>query len=270
MSELEALYNTENISIGIRAQAAMTLSECYTIGFGGCRDQDNIVQWLGKAASLQDCKARKWYFRVCDAFSIPFEDRSLHFSKSFEKDLSGLPTEQYLISRIRLLNVDHLKDAEQTYKLFAQAPKRSSTSCCFRVAIFNQEIVDDLSELHVASWLGDESQVRFLLQSMPVDLKSSQGLTPLHYACFGGKLSTVRLLLSRNASARINALFGLSPLHLCMHFSEADLCGAVSELLNHGASPSPAFQPQIIDTQYSCFVKHLFVNNSVDEFMKTP
>lgn len=234
MSELEQLCNTEDLTTDVRGQCAMTLSECYSVVFGGSRDRHKIIQWLGRAASLCDSKARKWYARVCNAFGLSVDDESFHLPSVFEEALSTLPTEQYLISRMRAMNIGSREDSEQTFGPFAQTHRESLTSHPFSMAIFNHWTVDNLSELHAASWIGDDFRVEYLLRSTPVDLQSTQGLTALHYAYFGGNLSTVRLLLSRDASPAASALFEITPLHLCMHFSEAELHLAVKELLNHG------------------------------------
>lgn len=243
--ELETLFYSENFSEEIRGQAAMILSECYSIRFGCSGEKDKIVEWLGKAASLHPGKARNWYNRVCTALSTNL-DLTEQISTRYEKEFSNLPSEKYLISRIRFFNGEQLHDAKQTFKHYVQTSQDSRTKHSFHVPIFNRWTVDSLSELHVASWIGDDSLVKDLLQTTPVNIQSVQGFTPLHYACFGGNLSTIRMLMSANASPMMNALFEFTPLHLCMHFNETDLRAAVTELLSHGASPTQPSSREIV------------------------
>ena len=59
----------------------------------------------------------------------------------------------------------------------------------------------DLTPLHLASYAGCDDAVRTLLNSpaTTVDAKSTpRGFTAIHYACFGGHIGAVGLLLSRS------------------------------------------------------------------------
>src|SRR2546421_2914415 len=56
--ELEHLCKCEDLPDGARSHAALTLSECFTIGFGGSRDPEQIVHWLSRAALLGNVKAK--------------------------------------------------------------------------------------------------------------------------------------------------------------------------------------------------------------------
>ena len=61
----------------------------------------------------------------------------------------------------------------------------------------------DLTPLHLASFAGCDDAVRALLNSpaTTVDAKSTpRGYTAIHYACLGGHIGAVGLLLSRSTS----------------------------------------------------------------------
>lgn len=251
VSELELMYNSMDLPSETRQCTAMILSESYAVGFAGCRDKTKIIEWLAKAAMLKNEKARKWYFRVCSAFGTPTQHAELDSNESFENDLLTLHSTRYLISRIRLFNVHVLRDASQKYRSCLQESSQFWTSRSFSVTNFNESMIDTLSPLHVASWVGNDSHVRQLLEIMPIDGTSTQGFTPLHYACYGGNISTMKLLLSRSAS-QTPALLGITPLHLCMHFDEADLQEAVMKLLSHGASQCQETEPIIWEDHDIC------------------
>ncbi|KAL8849382.1 MAG: hypothetical protein Q9221_005620 [Calogaya cf. arnoldii] len=89
--------------------------------------------------------------------------------------------------------------------------------------------------LHVASFFGLLSYVAKACNGgTDVDAKDSGASTPLSYACDGGHLDIVQLLLDRGASSSNTSRFGVSPLHYACASNRPDI---VRCLLKAGADP---------------------------------
>lgn len=66
--------------------------------------------------------------------------------------------------------------------------------------IIHQRTPDGRKLLHIAAGAGNNELVRFLLDNgADINVKSQDGMTPLHYATIANKDTTVKLLIERNA-----------------------------------------------------------------------
>ncbi|EQB50589.1 hypothetical protein CGLO_09981 [Colletotrichum gloeosporioides Cg-14] len=159
LEELEIVASATSVPNNIRAGAAMTLSECYTIGFGSNLDNDKAVRWLRTSASLGSTKAALWYRRVCCATGINPATSELvsDIGQDLEQQLSSLPSVLYLAERIRRLNFQVQESAKKVTLIARRTPSPAARleDAAFKLSIFNPDEVDDLSPLHLACWLGD-------------------------------------------------------------------------------------------------------------------
>ncbi|KAF4631426.1 hypothetical protein G7Y89_g6707 [Cudoniella acicularis] len=149
-----------------------------------------------------------------------------------ESDLS-IPTELYLANRIRLENanlVNHIREALTRASLLYPGN--------FAVLQLQCDILvtDDLLSLHVAALLGDDVMVTELLRNNDIADISAAGFNAAHYACVGGHLSILKLVLKRGANASSPSIQGITPSHLSIFFASADIQDAVDLLIAYGAS----------------------------------
>ncbi|KAL8993810.1 MAG: hypothetical protein Q9169_006066 [Polycauliona sp. 2 TL-2023] len=98
-----------------------------------------------------------------------------------------------------------------------------------------KKIRDIPQQLHIASFFGLKCYVaRACKSEIDVDMRASDGCTPLSYACDGGHEEVVRLLLDHGASPSISNRFGVAPLHYACASNRPDI---VRYLMKTGADP---------------------------------
>jgi ankyrin repeat protein len=237
LEELKALATSPTASYEIRAHAAMTVSECYATAFGTTYSNTDVLRWLEIASLEGHTKASRWYNRVHEAISPPsgvVKQINIRPSTAVEgvADELSIPTELYLTNRIRLENtnfVNHIRDdltrAGQPY------PDKFAG-----IQLHTDPLVsDDLLPLHVAALLGDDMMIAEILCNNDIGDLSAAGFTVAHYACVGGHLSTLRLVLERGANVSSHSIQHITPLHLSIFFASADIQDAVHLLIAHGA-----------------------------------
>ncbi|XP_071710756.1 acyl-CoA-binding domain-containing protein 1 [Rutidosis leptorrhynchoides] len=96
-------------------------------------------------------------------------------------------------------------------------------------SLIDEEESDELKldAIHAFAREGDtENLIKCVDSGVPVDIKDSEGRTPLHWAVDRGHIETAELLLSRNADVNIKDNEGQTPLHyaaVCERESIAEL-----------------------------------------------
>ena len=230
LSELKALATSKAFPQDVRAHAAMIVSECYTIGFCGEYDFKEILAWLNTAAVQGLEKANLWYHRICDAFGAsPSSDSKT--SPLDDEALCSLPSSLYLIGRIHLFNRTTVQQTLTMMGDFPWGPESESIGDTINLPLFNQATVDALEPLHLAAWLGEDEVVGRLLQVTSPSSKSKLGLNAVHYACLGGNLSTLRILLQNGAPLVAAEYHNITPLHFSIFFGPKNVKDAVELLL---------------------------------------
>ncbi|KAK4199236.1 hypothetical protein QBC40DRAFT_255342 [Triangularia verruculosa] len=237
--ELENLANRD-ISSHLRPEAAaMALSECHTLGFGGDYDSNKILHWLLEASLKGSHKASVWYHRVCEALGYQPDPRSeCLLSHNLEQMLAGTETESYLLRRIHYCRN---KEIEGMRKCLARAGisaiSEISNLDVVEIELFTEMAVDELGPLHLAAWLGDNDALEKYLKQTASDAESYLGLNAAHYACLGGNLSTLRLLAKYGVPLTTPASYfhQVTPLHMAIFFEAEDMPAAIDILLEHGA-----------------------------------
>lgn len=234
LSELKILATNEAVPKVTRAHAAMTVSECYTVGFGGTFNMEETLCWLHVAASQGFEKAVLWYFRVAAAACLePTVTTDAADQLTIERGLLSVPTESYLVERIQQSNRHIMQNAKcmlGTVDLATcLAPPVQQT---IKLSIFNNSVVDQLHPLHVAAWFGRDDLVLSILQHTPGHIKSVLGFNAIHFACLGGHCSTLRCLLEQNVPLVAADFHSVTPLHFSIFFTSQDLDTAVDLLLD--------------------------------------
>ena len=196
LSELQQLFVSEDMPNSIRAHAALTVSECYTIAFGTDHDNSEVVRWLLNAATLGHSKAMQWYHRVCYAYGLPAASiPDLASMEELEKELALLPADHYLTSRIQRLEAARVRLAKDSIlRAGGLDMKKLRSDFCYPLKFFNPWTVDEIMPLHFAAWTGNNAAVTDLLKSTPVNTLSMLGFSAIHFTCLGGHLAVLRLL----------------------------------------------------------------------------
>lgn len=241
VAELEGLATCKDIPPLSRAHAAMTLSECYTIGFGADHDVQRVLQWLEKAANEGMHRALRWYPRIWRTIGNhePL-DCSSALGEKLEEELKALPPTHYLPARIRAAANIHWELARTDIAMISKSEPSPAHPTPegrpINVKLFNPWIVDEISTLHFLAWTGQVGRLEPLLSPSTVDLPSTLGFTPAHYACMGGHLSVLDVLIKKGASVREDRFRGITPLHLCIFMDDTDTHDAVSLLVGPNAT----------------------------------
>ncbi|RBR10376.1 hypothetical protein FVER53590_12494 [Fusarium verticillioides] len=236
LAELKGMAISDSTETHSSGHSAMTVAECYTLGFGGSHDIAQVVQWLGTAASKGFKKAGLVYHRVCEAVDIQPQDLSgADKGKALEMALKGIPTEKYLSERILHHSRSALEDARQRI-LGHDAISLLSMAEGIFISAFSEAKTDTLLPLHAASWLGEEALVAELLTSTPPDAQSALGFNAAHFACLGGHVSILKLLSKHKVPLSAASLQLITPLHLAIFFQADDLATVVKLLVEHGCS----------------------------------
>jgi ankyrin repeat protein len=239
VSELMSLARSEQVPIDVRGHAAMTVSECLSVGFSGVYDNSQMLFWLRQAAALGYRRAEIWYHRICDALG---EDagKEIPMVEGIDFDSSGDPAESFLIKRIHHHNSFVIERARQSLPL--PGPDLLSTqNIKFSVRLFNYDTFDEINIMQLAAWFGADELLTKLLAVNNVETPSALGFNALHYACLGGNLSTLRLLLHAGVPALASSFHDITPCHFAIFFCSSDVVDAIALLVQHGAqvkSPS--------------------------------
>ncbi|GKU05761.1 serine threonine protein kinase [Fusarium langsethiae] len=244
LAELKIMALSDSQQSSSAGHAAITVSECYTAGFSGSHDTAQVVQWLGTAASKGFHKAGLIYHRVRHAISMPPHDiDGADEGKTLELALQHSPSDKYLSERIvhhtRLIIESARNGMVQMIRLgddqeiFSSHTTQTGT---VTLSVFSETHVDTLQPIHMASWIGDEALVARLLETCKSDVQSHLGFNAIHFACLGGHLSIIKLLIDHGVPL-IGAQFrSITPLHLAIFFNSDDLPSTVQLLLDHGCS----------------------------------
>lgn len=212
----------------------MCIAEFYCSGFGVSHDKTQVVAWVLQAAQLGCMKALAWYPRICEAHQIAAADVPfMRPSVDLETSLTPLDSELYLSNRIR----SHIQDQVHQLRLSHISCKDFTAlgpgQCIAKLCLFGSQVPYDLSPLHLASLLGYDHMIPNLLRCPKTETVLSRGFTAVHFACIGGHLSTLQLLLDENVGSSADD-HGITPLHLCIFFGNQDVDQAASLLLSHG------------------------------------
>jgi len=100
--------------------------------------------------------------------------------------------------------------------------------------------VTALELLHDAAFNGDSKSVTHLLDGEPslINMKSKEGDSVLHMACWGKQIGLIGILLDCGADVNGQGWLGRTPLHYSVHEGGAISVPIVHVLLQGGADPN--------------------------------
>ncbi|KAJ4358749.1 uncharacterized protein N0V89_003333 [Didymosphaeria variabile] len=154
-----------------------------------------------------------------------------------EGRISQCPPEKYLGNRIRL-QVQVMIESIQAPTSPEIKSHGTSLGSISNFMLFNNWEPDMLHPIHVAALTADEVAINRLSNDPRSVLLSSRGFSPIHFACIGGHLSVLDLLLKSGMEANSGGGRVPTPLHCCVFFNEEEACAAAALLIAHGADPS--------------------------------
>ncbi|OCL06752.1 hypothetical protein AOQ84DRAFT_378317 [Glonium stellatum] len=231
ISELKKMAGSSILSRNTQASAALSVSQCLTIGFDSVYNTDDIIFWLRYALTLGCPFTFQWCPRICDALcpDAPWlsQVRCLNVIDPGIRELN----QSYLASCIRR---ERLTGWRVVPSNTAQDQQWGSIS---HATIFKSCLSVEVANFLREALVGDNILLEFDLEFNPPkssEVVSPQGFTLVHCACLGGHLSTLRLLLGMGYSATQPTIHGITPLHLCIFFAECDIEVAVHLLLECG------------------------------------
>lgn len=229
----------------MRAAAAIAVSECYIFGIGTDYNRNECLSWLATAALEGDRKAGLWYRRVCESFSIdPEQGFNVAPDTQLEDELSQIPADLYLTTRLQKYNSRRLESIKSS---FGQEGLGGPWS--FGLNFF--ERTND-HPLHVAALYGDDTFITNTISDHGSEVTgisklSIDGYSAIHFACVGGHLSTLKLLLEHGGNAAGLSDEDITPLHLAIFFPQHNAHAAVDALVSHGANPNIASETVLWD-----------------------
>ena len=248
--DLKTMSNIEAFALPDRAHAAMFVASFYSFGFGVTHDIIEVAQWIYRASKLGSSIAAAWYPRICSANNIDPIQGS-HLQPYFELDakLNNLDSNSYLSNRVHMYIQAIIQQIKTNLLAGKQLLSFDPSEHIMTLHIFNHQEPHELLPLHVGALIGDDTSVSILLDGQDGKVLSSQGFTAVHYACLGGHLSTLQLLLSHSSSTNTVDSRGITPIHLCVCFVGADAGTAASLLLDSGSDPKTRVS-ECIDWEY--------------------
>ncbi|XP_067126392.1 POTE ankyrin domain family member B-like [Centruroides vittatus] len=90
------------------------------------------------------------------------------------------------------------------------APPVPESNAGYTVDLKTQK--ENSTKLHRACWLGNESDVRNCLKSIPLDSKDDENRTPLHLAAAKGNIAVIEMLLEKDPNVNDQDINGKTPL----------------------------------------------------------
>jgi ankyrin repeat protein len=172
-------------------------------------------------------------------------------SVQIEKGLMEQSSECYLSERIRQYGYigwkfeafqDHTKPRTLSKLLGSISP---DSICNSSDSGFTQQLL-------LAAFTGNNPDLLKLLENYQSEIVSADGFTPVHLACIGGHLSTLKVLLEAGFSASKVACHGITALHLAIFFDDLDTTLAVNLLLKHGANPTLETTCNVVWDDHDC------------------
>lgn len=212
----------------IRAHAAMILSEFNAMDFLEENDPTEVIHWLKIASEEGNDNAMAWYERVCEAIEADLGTAN---------NSSSAPNEEgYLSDRISQATIQGVLETKETLTSFDLTD--SAVGAYLPCTIFNDSFTDQPHALHIAALLGDNIVVQKLIHRDGASGCSEAGFNAAHYACLGGHVSTLELVLRAcNENGSRAGVQHITPFHLTIFFRRADISTAVNLLIRSGARP---------------------------------
>ena len=239
LEELKAFATSPITLDEIRAGAALLVSQCYAFAFGYSYNSAEVLRWWKLAADVGQEDASYWYDRIYEAIGPLVEaatqaeyHRGSFIGMTDNESNSHLPNELYLADRIWHTNqksVCGIREAliREEFQHFLTGKR------VLQLQADNWDILfsDEIPYSHFSAFIGHETYLEHGIETL-----SLNGFNAVHYACMGGHLSILRLVLEKAVDASKSGCFGITPLHLCIFFAPADIPDAVDMLMAYGAS----------------------------------
>lgn len=240
--ELQAVATSSTAAQETRAQAAKSLAECHAVAFGTENNESEVLRWMEVATAEGHIFASMWSERMRDALN--------HTSLDLNADASD--TTSYLSKMICQNAANSVQRAREELERTVIFDLDQPVEITF--VLFNESFTDTVEPLHMAAFLADKAQLVDLLGRATGTRLSTAGFNAVHYACLGGHISILQILLENGMDATCTGLYDITPLHLAAFFKPSDIIAAVEMLLNHGARADVRSDP-VENTNFSMILE---------------
>ena len=216
MTEIASQYRDllKNDDKRLVAFCHMCLSVCYYTGLGTERNKAQACTHMKEAALLGSTEA----YTVLHQLNIACDQ--IPPKVTFPTSMENTQKEELVVLQ---------RAIRQKHK---SVPFNELSRLSKNLKDYNESSVD----LHMASAIGDYETVKTKLQANEKDIANGDGQSALLFACLGGHLDVVRLLLEHGSDASIPDRNGHTPLHMLIMFAEDDVLPAAR--LIQGSSDS--------------------------------
>jgi len=224
--------------------------------------ESNIIQLVHHTAHEYFLKKRTVHFpdaerdiaNACLTY-LSFDSLTDQHPKTVD-DVNPLLEENALLDYAAWNWADHAREVSDSVMEAALKflEDTSRTSLCFlvikarlfRILDLSQIHSDDGSGLHLCARFGMDRMLARMLESKPkVDVKDSNGRTPLWIAAERGKVAVAELLISNDAAVDAEDQWGQTPLSRA---AEKGYEAMVRLLVEHGAAVNPEEDPHLYKT----------------------
>jgi ankyrin repeat protein len=223
----------------IRQHAALKVAECYLISFGTEYDSVEVLRWLKIAESYQ------WRIGLCldrisEALGYPLEvprrpETQLIENSEDNESKGSAASELYLMEKIQSAVASVVNQIQELMLQHLQS--RHFEMAVSSLLYLETGLINDsnMTALDIAALLGDNEYVLRLLLTADSAGNHEQRLNAVHYACIGGNLSTLKLVLDQGVDPLLHGPNNVTALHFLI-FMPADVVGSALDLLiAHGA-----------------------------------
>lgn len=233
-----------------RADAALMVASSYLISFGVENDSSEILHWLKLAETYRDGPMSVRNFsldRISEAIDHPDE-----VSKTTQIRLVAEPVEADQVEASgfsELYLVNEIRSIMASIVVGVQNPSNKE-KIEVEIVIALQEIEFEpdglMTALETATFLGDNEAIIRLLPT--TDFCNSRELkcNAVHYACLGGNLSTLQLVLDRGALPLGRNFKKVTPLHLLIFMPRDAISTAVDLLIAGGILGDTQSEPILL------------------------
>ena len=228
----------------LRQKAALNLAECYLLAFGTDYDSKEALHWLQAARSYgaSSISLGRLSEALAPSSSVVISElRSQHQTIQIPRLEDATASELWLSEKLQSRAVSAANQIrDPSSKGMSEVPLQYIGM--HAPVILSQKIGTDIvgfasmTHLDIAALLGNDKVIPSLFSDDEAISDRKTRINALHFACIGGNLSSLRILLESGANHTACGEHDITPLHLMIYMPVELVQEAVSLLVAHGAS----------------------------------
>lgn len=223
----------------MRQHAALKVAECYLISFGTEYDSAEVLRWL-KIAESYNGRTGLCLDRISEALGYPLEvsrrPETQLIANSEDNDAKGSAASELYLARKIQSTVAYVVNQIQELML-QHLPSRYFEMEVGALLFLETGLTNDsdMTALDIAVLLGNNENVARLLLTADSSGNRKQQLNAVHYACIGGNLSTLKLVLDQGVDPLLHGANNVTALHFLIFMPAEAVGSALDLLIAHGA-----------------------------------